>query len=97
MFRELLTLRDELAKEFDEKIVDVSVSGNDRMTVKFIDSPLQSRGDDEKQRRADAVADFVAAHYKRRVASVSIQFVSGGGGANAGQAYLGRMTPKSDS
>jgi hypothetical protein len=93
MFRELLALRDELAKEFHEQVVDVSITNGDRMTVKFIDSPLSARSHDEKQQRADAVADFVSARYKRPVASVSIQFVSGVRGANVGRTYLGRKTP----
>ena len=94
MFRELLALRDQIAKEFHEKVVDVSIRNSDRMTVKFINSPLSTRSREEKQQRADAVADFVARHYKRPVSSVSIQFVSEGGAAAVAETYAGRLSPK---
>ena len=94
MFRELLALRDQIAKEFQEKVVDVSISNGDRMTVKFINSPMRTRSRDEKQQRADAVANFVAEHYKRPVSAVSIQFVSEGGVAKVSETYAGRLAPK---
>jgi hypothetical protein len=94
-FRELLTLRDQIAKEFQDKVSDVSITGDGRMTVKFIDSPLSSRSREEKQQRADAVAAFVSRQYKQPVSSVSIEFVSGNGGAGAGETYRGRPAPKS--
>ena len=94
MFRELLALRDQIAKEFQEKVVDVSISNGDRMTVKFINSPLRTRSRDEKQQRADAVANFVAREYKRPVSAVSIQFVTKGGAAEVSETYVGRPTPK---
>jgi hypothetical protein len=94
MFRELLTLRDQIAKEFHEQVVDVSVGKEGRMTVKFVGSPLSARSGEEKQQRADAVAAFVASHYKQPVSSVSIQFVSADGGANVGGTYIGRPAPK---
>ena len=94
MFRELLTLRDEIAREFQEKVVDVSIGNGDRMTVKFVNSPLRSRSRDEKQQRADAVAAFVAEHYKKPVSAVAIQFVSEVGVASVGETYVGRAAPK---
>ena len=90
MFRELLTLRDQIAKEFHEQVVDVSVGKEGRMTVKFVDSPLSARSGEEKQQRADAVAAFVASRYRQPVSSVSIQFVSGDGRTNVGGTYIGR-------
>lgn len=90
MFRELLTLRDQIGKEFHEQVVDVSVGKDGRMTVKFINSPLSSRSSEEKQQRANAVAGFVASHYKQPVSSVSIQFVSEDGNADGGGTYIGR-------
>jgi len=97
MFRELLTLRDEVAKEFHEKVVDVNVTNRDRMTIKFVDSPLRSATRDEKQQRADAVAAFVATHYKHPLSSVSVQFVSKSGGLGVSVArsetFVGRLAP----
>lgn len=94
-FRELLTLRDQIAKEFQDKVSDVSITGDGRMTVKFIGSPLSSRSREEKQQRADAVAAFVTKHYKQSVSSVSVQFVSESGGTDAGETYRGRPAPES--
>lgn len=94
MFRELLALRDQIATEFHETVSDVNVTNGNRMTVKFIDSPFNSRSREEKQRRADAVAAFVARHYKQPLASVSVQFVSQTSGAGlpavVGETYVGR-------
>ena len=92
-FRELLTLRDQIAKEFGDTVSDVSVSG-DHMIVKFINSPLSSRGPEEKQQRADAVAAFVAKHYEHPVSSVSIHFISGDGATETGGIYIGRPAQK---
>lgn len=94
MFRDLLALRDLIAKEFQEKVVDVSITKDDRMTVKFINSPLSSGSGEAKQQRADAVAAFVARNYKRTVSSVSIQFVSQDGTTNGGGTFIGRPAPK---
>ena len=94
-FRELLTLRDQIAKEFQETVGDINVSAGKRMTIKFVNSPLASRGREEKQQRADMVARFVAANYKPPLTSVSIQFVSGTAGSGSsvslGEIYVGRV------
>jgi hypothetical protein len=90
MFRELLTLRDEIAAEFHEKVVDVNVANGDRMTIKFINSPFATRTRDEKQKRADEVAAFVQKHYKHPVASVTTAFVAQSGGLGSGESYVGR-------
>jgi len=92
-FRELLTLRDQIAKEFGDTMGDVSVSG-DRMIMKFVNSPLSSRGREEKQQRADAVAAFVAAHYAHPVSSVSIHFITAGSAIETGGIYIGRPPRK---
>lgn len=98
MFRELLALRDQITTEFHEKVVDVNIGNGNRMTVKFINSPFSSRSHEEKQQRADAVAAFVAEHYKQPVSSVSIQFVSQASGAGVsvgvGETYIGQPAPK---
>ena len=87
-FRELLALRDQIETEFKDKVGDVNISSNQRMTVKFIGSPLNSRTRDEKQQRADAVAAFVVARYKHPITSVSVQFASEGGAVR--ESYIGR-------
>ena len=96
MFRELLTLRDEVAKEFHEKVVDVNLINGSRMKIKFINSPLNAGTRDEKQRRADEVAAFVTAHYKRPLTSVSVTFVKKTGigvyVANS-ETFVGRVAP----
>ena len=92
-FRELLALRDQISKEFHERVGDVSIDGDQRMTVKFINSPLSSRTPEEKQERADAVARFVLKNYKQPPSSVSIQFVSeseSGASASPAGTYVGR-------
>lgn len=95
MFRELLTLRDQLGKEFHEKVVDVNLRNTTHMTVKFVNSPMKARSHAEKQQRADAVAVFVRKNYPRPVQSVMTQFVSqtGGGGLSAAtsESYVGRF------
>src|SRR5712692_5066806 len=93
MFRDLLALRDQIMTEFHEKVVDVNIANGNHMTVKFINSPLNSRSHEEKQQRADAVAAFVAKHYKRPLSSVSIQFVSQPGGVvGVEETYVGQAT-----
>jgi len=90
VFRELLTLRDEIAAEFKEKVVDVNIANGDRLTVKFVNSPVASRTAGEKQQRADEVAAFVVKHYKHPLASVTTMFVSRGGNLSTGESYVGR-------
>lgn len=96
MFRELLALRDRIAKKFDEKVVDVSLANGNHMIVQFIDSPLMAQGREEKQKRADAVAAFVADHFSGELSSVSVQFVtrSGGGPLRVVETYVGKPAPK---
>jgi hypothetical protein len=91
MFQELLALRDQIMSEFHERVVDVNIANGNRLTVKFIDSPLSSHSRQEKQQRADAVAAFVARHYKRSLSSVSTQFVTQSGN---GETYIGNPAPK---
>jgi hypothetical protein len=91
MFRELLTLRDEITKAFHEQQVDVNLMSGDRMTVKFINSPLATQTSDVKQKRADEVAAFVTAHYKHPMAKITTVFVDG----SVSQGFVGRTPPKS--
>ena len=94
MFRELLALRDQIAAEFHEKVVDVNVAGGDRMIVKFINSPLNSSSGEDKQKRADEVAAFVTSHYNHPLSSVSTQFLSRAGGVGVGETYIGHPARK---
>jgi hypothetical protein len=94
IFRDLLALRDAVASEFHEKVVDVNISTGDRLTVKFIDSPLNSQSREAKQKRADEVAAFVTSHYKHPVSSVSTQFVSKAGPAAVEETFVGQAGPK---
>ena len=85
-FRELLALRDQISKEFQETVGDVSITPDKRMIVKFVNSPLSSGTPEEKQQRADAVAAFVQKNCKQPVSSVSIQFVP------SGDTYVGKSS-----
>src|SRR5512141_3143456 len=73
-FRELVAIRDQIAAQFHERVVDVTLSKDGAMTVKFIDSPLNAATHEAKQKRADEVAAFVVDHYKHHVESVSTDF-----------------------
>ncbi len=94
MFHDLLTLRDQLTTQFHEKVVDVNISSGGKVTVKFINSPLNSAAREVKQKRADEVAAFVISHFKRPVTSVATQFVSEAGPARFGETFVGRAAPK---
>jgi len=50
MFRELLALRDPIATQFPERVVDVSISAGGKVTVKFINSPLNSAAREPRRR-----------------------------------------------
>jgi hypothetical protein len=95
MFRELMALHDQIATEFHEKDVDVNLVNGKHLVVKFINSPINARSSEEKQQRADAVATFVAAHYKRKLQAVSTQFVTraGAGGFSVAstEMYVGHQ------
>ena len=93
MFRDLLQLRDQIATEFQEKVVDVNVSGGDRLTVKFTNSPLDAAPREDKQRRADQVAAFVMSHYHHHLSSVSTQFVAKTGPVGIGETFVGHPQP----
>src|SRR5258708_34273381 len=74
MFRDLLTLREQIAKEFHESQVDIKVMNGNRMTVSFINSPLGAQSNNEKQQRADTVAAFAATHYKHPLSALTPVF-----------------------
>ncbi len=90
VFRELLALRDQVAAQFQEKVVDVKISTGGALTVTFVNSPLNSATREAKQKRADEVAEFVISRYKRPVPSVSTQFSSGAGAVRVEETFVGR-------
>src|SRR5205823_5693991 len=93
IFHDLLALRDQIATRFNEKVVDVNISGGDRLTVKFINSPLRSARREEKQQRADDVSAFVKSHYQHHVSVVSTQFVSKSGPVAVNETFVGQPQP----
>ena len=93
IFHDLLALRDQVGKEFHEQVVDVNLSGDKRIVVKFSNSPLQSQPRDVKQKRADMVAAFVMSHYKHPVSSVSTQFAVRSGPVSASETFEGHPQP----
>jgi hypothetical protein len=94
MFHDLLALRDQLATQFHEKVVDVNISGGGKLMVKFINSPLETASHEVKQKRADEVAAFVMSHYNHPLSSVTTQFVAKGGVLSAGESFVGQPGPK---
>src|SRR5205809_5175394 len=76
MFRDLLALRDQIAAAFHEQVGNVNLTTGSRMTISFINSPLNTRSAEEKQKRADEVAAFVASHYHHPLGAVTTVFVS---------------------
>jgi hypothetical protein len=92
LFRELLALRDQIATQFHEKVVDVKISTGGALTVTFVNSPLNSATREVKQKRADEVAEFVISHYKHPLPSVSTQFASGTGPVRVEETFVGRTT-----
>ena len=94
MFRDILALRDQVATEFHETVGNVNISSGQRVTIEFIDSPLNSAGKEAKQQRADAVAAFVMSHYKHPVSTVVTSFTSKTGPVSFSESYVGRPAPK---
>jgi hypothetical protein len=75
-FHDFMALRDQVAAQFNEKNVYVNYSTGEIVTVQFINSPLLTASADEKQKRADDVAVFVASHCKYPLSKVSTFFVA---------------------
>ncbi len=96
MYRDLLMLREQIAKEFHESQVDIKVMNGNRMTVSFINSPLGAQSNREKQERADTVAVFATTHYKHPLSAVTTVFVqrAGGGGmsVSSSEGFAGHLT-----
>ena len=94
LFRDLLTLRDQLSTHFQEKDVDLNISTGGRVTVKFKNSPLNSATHEAKQKRADEVAAFVIANSKHPVTTVSTEFATQRGPAEFKETFVGQMPAK---
>src|SRR5436190_21847346 len=94
-FHDFMALRDQIAAQFNEKQVYVNYSTGAIVSVQFINSPLLSASAEEKQKRADDVAVFVANHCKYPVSKVTTFFVarsaSTGVSVNMSNVYVGHL------
>jgi len=94
-FHDFMALRDQIAAQFNEKQVYVNYSTGAVVSVQLINSPLLSASAEEKQKRADDVAAFVASHSKHPVSKVTTFFVarSVGGGVSVRMSnmYVGHL------
>lgn len=75
-FHDFMALRDQIAAQFNEKQVYVNYSTGAVVSVQLINSPLLSASAEEKQKRADDVAAFVASHSKHPVNKVTTFFIA---------------------
>jgi hypothetical protein len=75
-FHDFMALRDQVAAQFNEKQVYVNYSTGAIVSVQLINSPLLSASAEEKQKRADDVAVFVANHCQYPVSKVTTFFVA---------------------
>ena len=94
-FHDFTALRDQIAAQFNEKQVYVNYSAGAIVSVQLINSPLLSASPEEKQRRADDVAVFVANHCKYPVSKVTTFFVarsaSTGVSVSMSNVYVGHL------
>jgi len=94
-FHDFTALRDRIAVQFNEKQVYVNYSAGAIVSVQFINSSLLSASAEEKQKRADDVAVFVANHCKYPVSKVTTFFVarspSTGVSASMSNVYVGHL------
>lgn len=97
-FHDFMALQDQLAAQFNEKHVYVNYSTGAIVSVQLINSPLLSASAEEKQKRADDVAVFVANHCKYPVNKVTTFFIarspSTGVSVSMSNMYVGHL-PKS--
>ena len=90
MFHDMLVLRDELATQFHEKDISISIdTTKSALTVEFVNSPLYSASPEAKPQRADAVASFVVSRYKHLPSTVFTKFVSKRGSLSVSQTLEG--------
>ena len=62
---ELMTLRDQLAAEFETPDVSIDLSNGTNLVVVFRNSPLSALPDDQREDAARRVAEFVRDRYPR--------------------------------
>ncbi len=60
---ELSNLYSAIVKEYGEKGVNVNLNNSNVLTITFINSSLNDKGEPERQQRAKQTADFVVKHY----------------------------------
>lgn len=75
-FHDFMALQDQIAAHFNEKHVYVNYSTGAIVSVQLINSPLLPASAEEKQKRADDVAAFVAKHCKYPVNKVTTFFIA---------------------
>jgi hypothetical protein len=75
-FLDFMALRGQIAARFNEQNVYVNYSTGGIVSVQLINSPLLSASAEEKQKRADDVAAFVANHCKYPVNKVTTFFIA---------------------
>jgi hypothetical protein len=95
LFHDFMALRDQIAAQFNEKNVYVNYSTGGIVSVQFINSPLLSASAEEKQKRSDDVAMFVANHCKYPVNKVTTFFIarspSTGVSVSMSNVYVGHL------
>lgn len=75
-FHDFMALRDQIASRFNEQQVYVNYSKGAIVSVQLINSRLLTASPEEKQKRADDVALFVANHCKYPVRKVTTFFIA---------------------
>jgi len=75
-YRDFMALQGQIAAHFNEKHVYVNYSTGAIVSVQLINSPLLSASAEEKQKRADDIAVFVARHCKHPVGKVTTFFIA---------------------
>jgi len=94
-FHDFMALRDQIAAQFNEKQVYVNYARGAVVSVQLINSPLLSASPEEKQKRADDVAVFVANHCKYPVKKVTTWFIARSAGAgvsvNMSNVFVGHL------
>jgi hypothetical protein len=94
-FHDFMALQDQIAAQFHEKNAYVNYSRGAVVSVQLINSPLLSASPEEKQKRADDVAAFVASHCKYPVNKVTTFFIARSAGTGVSvkmsNVYVGHL------
>jgi hypothetical protein len=76
--KDLLSLQQGLAHEFDTSAINVNLSNSAYLTVVFSNSPVSNRSEPERAEFARRVAEYVRDHYPRydQLQSIQVGFAS---------------------